>query len=363
MMDKQFLLFVFVMLGLQGFAQPKIQFETPTHDFGTIQEESGPVTHSFMFTNTGNEPVVLSNVQASCGCTTPEWSREPIEPGEKGVVKAEYNPRNRPGVFAKSVTVTANDAEGTHVLHIKGVVAPKPKTPQDDFPAQIGALRTRYRSLNMGKLTTKEPVTKSFAAYNDSNNILRFKEQIDAPPHITVAFDPTELLPQQKGNINITYDPQAKSDLGFVNDRISLYTNETEDSVKEYSIMATIEEYFAPMTQEELSKAPRVAFDRTSHDFGTIPQGKVVTTEFTFTNTGQSTLNIRKTKANCGCTVSQPEKTTLAPGESSTLLVTFNSEGRRGRQLKSIAVFTNDPTKPTRQLNITAYVPGDDDIE
>jgi hypothetical protein len=351
-----------MVIGMQGYVQPKIKFETTTQDFGQIPEEGGSVTHEFVFTNTGNEPLILADVQASCGCTTPEWSREPVAPGEKGVVKAEYNPRNRPGVFSKSISVAANDPQGTHTLYIKGTVTPRPKTPEIDFPAQVGALRTRYRSLNMGKLTTKEPITKSFAAYNDSNQILRFKEAVDVPSHISVSFDPPELLPQQKGNINITYDPKAKDDLGFVTDRISIYTNEAEDSTKEYSIMATIEEYFAPMTQEELDKAPRIAFDRTMQDFGTIKQGEVVSTTFTFTNTGRSTLNIRETKANCGCTVSEPEKTTLAPGESSILRVTFDSAGRRGRQYKSITVFTNDPTKPTRQLTITGIVPGKDDI-
>lgn len=362
-MNKQFFLFVFLVLGSQAYAQPKIQFETTSHDFGTIPEEGGLVSFSFDFTNTGDQPLVLSNVQASCGCTTPTWSKDPLSPGEKGSIEAEYNPRNRPGMFAKSITVTTNDEKSTYVLNLKGVVSPKPRTPNVDFPAQIGALRTTYRTLNMGKLTTKEPVTKAFAAYNDSNNILRFMSEVDAPSHITVSFDPPELLPQQKGYIAITYDPNEKDDLGFVTDRIAIYTNEAEDSVKEFGVMATIEEYFAPMTQADLEKAPRIAFDRTSHDFGNVNQGDVVQTRFTLTNTGKSILNIRDTKANCTCTVSKVEKNTLAPGESSDLLVTFNTAGRRGRQLKSIALFTNDPTKPTRELKITAYVPGDDDIE
>ena len=363
MMNKYFLISVLFILSVQAHAQPKIKFETTDHDFGQIPEEGGAVTHAFVFTNAGNEPLILADVQASCGCTTPEWSREPVAPGEKGVVTAEYNPRNRPGAFSKTISVASNDPQGTHALYIKGMVTPKPKTPDADFPAQTGALRTRYRSLNMGKLTTKEPFTKSFAAYNDSNQILRFKEEVDAPPHMVVSFDPPELLPQQRGNINITYDPIAKAELGFVTDRLSIYTNEAEDSIKEFSVMATIEEYFAPLTQEALNQAPRVAFDRTTHDFGTVKQGEIISANFTFTNTGRSELNIRETKTNCTCTASVPDKTTLAPSESSVLRVTFDTEGRRGRQYKSITVFTNDPTKPTRQLTITGIVPGGDDLE
>ncbi len=363
MMKKHFLLFIFILLGIQAYAQSKIKFETTTHDFGEVREEGGEVSYEFVFTNIGTEPLMLKDVQASCGCTTPEWSKDAIAPGDKGVVKAAFNPRNRPGVFSKSISVAANDPEGMHTLYIKGMVLPKPKSPETDFPAQIGSLRTRYRSFNMGKLTTKEPVTKSFAAYNQGNQVLRFEEEVAAPEHITVRFDPAELLPQQKGKINITYDPVAKNDLGFVTDRIRVYTNEAGDSTKEFSIMATIEEYFPPMTQEALNQAPRIAFDHTLYEFRTVDQGELVSTVFTFTNTGKSPLNIRKVKANCGCTVAKPQKTTLEPGESSSLMVTFDTEGRRGRQYKSVAVFTNDPTKPTHQLTIKGIVRGEDDSE
>jgi len=360
-MKKHFLLSVFIFLAIQVYAQPKIKFEKTTHDFGEVKEEGGAISHAFIFTNIGDEPLELKDVQASCGCTTPFWSKEPISPGETGMVKATYNPRNRPGEFSKSVSVATN--EGMHTLYIKGMVLPRPKSPETDFPAQIGSLRTRYRSFNMGKLTTKEPVTKSFAAYNQGNQVLRFEEEVAAPEHITVRFEPAELLPQQKGKINITYDPVAKNDLGFVTDRIRVYTNEADDSIKEFSIMATIEEYFAPMTQEALNQAPRIAFDHTLYEFSTVDQGELVSTVFTFTNTGKSPLNIRKVKANCGCTVAKPQKTTLEPGESSSLMVTFDTEGRRGRQYKSVAVFTNDPTKPTHQLTIKGIVRGEDDSE
>jgi hypothetical protein len=110
-------------------SKAKIEFVEKSHDFGNVIE--GEIArYEFKFTNTGTEPLVLQNVQASCGCTTPKWPREPIAPGETAVIIAEYNSNGRPGTFNKQITVTSNG--GDAVLSISGVVvqeASQPKSP------------------------------------------------------------------------------------------------------------------------------------------------------------------------------------------------------------------------------------------
>jgi hypothetical protein len=91
-----------------------------TFDFGKIKKDV-PVTNEFEFTNTGNVPLVVTSVQASCGCTVTEFSKEPIAPGEKGFVKGTYNAA-KVGAFTKTITVNANTEEGVVVLTIKGEV-------------------------------------------------------------------------------------------------------------------------------------------------------------------------------------------------------------------------------------------------
>ncbi|MEN9448555.1 MAG: hypothetical protein RJA25_1845 [Bacteroidota bacterium] len=95
----------------------KIQFTKTEHDFGSLPQGK-PVTWEFEFTNLGKEPLVLENVSASCGCTTPSWTKEPIMSQKKGSVKAQYN-MARDGAFRKSITVTTKDGE-TVVLYISG---------------------------------------------------------------------------------------------------------------------------------------------------------------------------------------------------------------------------------------------------
>jgi len=114
-------LVIFFFSAIAAFSQAKIEFEAETHNFGDIPE--GPIArHEFKFKNTGNAPLILSGVNASCGCTTPTWTKEPIKPGETGVIVAEYDSRNRPGAFNKSISIWSNAENGNKVLYIKGSV-------------------------------------------------------------------------------------------------------------------------------------------------------------------------------------------------------------------------------------------------
>lgn len=99
---------------------PGIEFAELKHDYGVI-EQNGNGAYKFEFTNTGTEPLVLSNVRSSCGCTVPEWPREPINAGETASILVKYNTA-RIGPFSKSITVYSNASEQPIILHIKGKV-------------------------------------------------------------------------------------------------------------------------------------------------------------------------------------------------------------------------------------------------
>jgi Protein of unknown function (DUF1573). len=114
----------------QNTANPQPVTETltvkeTTYDFGKIQQ-GRPVTHTFEITNTGTAPLLLTNVQASCGCTTPEWSKEPIQPGATSSIKVGYNAAVE-GSFNKTITIQY-DNDKTKVLTITGTVYKAPAT-------------------------------------------------------------------------------------------------------------------------------------------------------------------------------------------------------------------------------------------
>ena len=99
---------------------PEIKFDQETIDYGTI-DQGADGQRIFTFTNTGKEPLIITNAKGSCGCTVPTWPREPIAPGETGEIKVKYDTK-RVGPFTKSVTINSNAKNATMVLHIKGVV-------------------------------------------------------------------------------------------------------------------------------------------------------------------------------------------------------------------------------------------------
>lgn len=126
-MKKILLIIGIVTISTLVFSQqngPAVSWDKTVHDFGKFEEANGVVVATFEFVNTGNEPLFITNVRASCGCTSPEWSKEPVQPGAKGYVKAAYNPAKRPGKFNKSITVTTNEFQPTSVLRIMGDVIP-----------------------------------------------------------------------------------------------------------------------------------------------------------------------------------------------------------------------------------------------
>lgn len=111
-----------------------MKFKNEEHNFGTIPE--GPaVSYDFEFKNDGKEPIILSTVQASCGCTTPSWSKEPILPGKTSKITATYNTQGRPGNFVKTITVNSNI--GTKVVKITGNVE---KAPESSVPANTNSM-------------------------------------------------------------------------------------------------------------------------------------------------------------------------------------------------------------------------------
>lgn len=98
-------------------ALPVINFEEEFHDFGEVQE-GDVVEHTFVFTNEGDGPLIISNAEGSCGCTVPDWPRQPIAPGQKGQIKVSFNSTSRAGRQDKRVTLTTNAVPQTKILNI-----------------------------------------------------------------------------------------------------------------------------------------------------------------------------------------------------------------------------------------------------
>ena len=143
-MKKLILATILSVFGLFAFAtgsgEADIKFEKTSHNFGTFQE-SEKVTCTFKFTNTGDKLLVIHQAMASCGCTVPEYTLEPIMPGKTGKISVTYNGKGRrPGVFRKSITVHNNGKQSPVRLYIEGEMI-------DDTPPELIKENELYKNI------------------------------------------------------------------------------------------------------------------------------------------------------------------------------------------------------------------------
>ena len=120
-------------VGNANTAQASFKFAEEEYDFGKITQGES-VTHEFKFTNTGNEPLIISKAEGSCGCTVPVYPHEPILKNQSSVIKVTFNSTGKQGIQDKTVTLTSNAIQQPMVIHIKGTVEKPAEIPSTDKP-------------------------------------------------------------------------------------------------------------------------------------------------------------------------------------------------------------------------------------
>lgn len=221
------------LLALAGaaHAQGVMQFTTDSHDFGNVPEGT-MATHEFKFKNTGNQPVIIANVQASCGCTTPDWTKTPVLPGKMGVVKAMYSSAGRPGVFNKTVTVTSNAAETSKVLSIKGTVLTKDQIKPTLTPAQLAAsphLVLDQSTHDFGKMEAGQQPTARFTVRNTGKTELVLGALTSGCYCVGYKNNPAPIAPGQSAVVELLY---SQRQLGQVSDAVTITSNDVSGDAK-----------------------------------------------------------------------------------------------------------------------------------
>ena len=147
----------------------------------------------------------------------PEWTREPVAPGAKGIIKVSYDPKNRPGVFNKTIRVSSNAENADIVLTILGDVTPRARTIEEDYPNEIGPLRAKTAHIAFTSIKEKSIRKDSTEIINNSDQPVQLSFKTP-PPHLSAVFKPAKLAPKQKGYLVVTFDAnkiQVKSVFHF----------------------------------------------------------------------------------------------------------------------------------------------------
>ncbi len=356
-MKKLFSLSIFLMIVAFGYAQqPVIEFKVKEFDFGKIKEADGLASTVFEFTNTGVAPLVISGVSASCGCTTPEWTKEPVAAGGKGFVKATYNASGRPGPFRKSITVKSNASEASVVLIISGEVTPRPKTTEELYPAKMGDIRLKTKTTPLFDIYRGQSRTDRIEVINTSDKEVAFTFA-NVPKHIVLEANPSKLKPQETGSIVITYNAKNVDDYGTRVDAVYAVINGNQLLTDEYklTINSNLREDFSTLTSAQKENAPVADFQAKSVSVE-VKKGEKKQVTVDLKNSGKDNLLIRKVKIEKGVSKASVSKSTIAPNKTVQLKMDVDAANLTEDLLSKVTVITNDPKNPTSVISVNIKV-------
>jgi ribosomal protein L30E len=350
-MKKIFVTAAAILVGITAFAQ--MQFAKTSHDFGQVPEAGCEINYSFEFTNTCKTPVIITDVKSSCGCTTPEWTKQPVLAGKTGYVKAIFDPKDRPGIFDKEITVSTNTEQVK--LKISGEVLPKTKGTADLYPRVIGALRLKSLNLPFANIYNTATPTDSLPVINTGSGNLSISFA-SVPAHITLAARPQTLKPNERGSIVCTYNAAKKNDWGYVTDKVKILLNGAESKGNEIVVSASIGEDFSKLSTAELANAPVAQFAQRSVEAGSVKVGESKAFSISVTNNGKSDLLLRKISSNCDCiTLAANNAKSVKAGQTVELKATLSAKAK-GKINKNISITTNAPRQANTVVRVSATV-------
>lgn len=329
------------------YSQAVMDFEQTVHDFGNIKEVNGPVSYEFVFVNRGNAPILIKNVESSCGCTSPLWSKQPVLPGKTGFIKATFDPTDRPSYFDKTITVFSNAKPAVVELKIKGNVEARARTVLDDFPYELpSGLRLPLDHISMMKVKKGEVKKLSIGVYNNSGKeaVVSF---VKLPSHLQIAMEPARVAVKGKAVLNVSYNTADHGEYGLNKENVRMVVNG-----KEYMMPLTVfvEEDFSTADR---SVAPVLSVEKKYHNFGSLPGGKQAEFVYKLINEGKSLLKIHRCYVNDDRIELDLPTKELQPGESVNLTVKTRKGAGKGKLSGLISVITNCPDMP--EMNLRFY--------
>lgn len=346
-MKKYSYLLICLFLSVSAMAQKAVlNFDVKEHDFGKINEEVGKITYEFEFVNKGNSPLVVNRVQASCGCTTPVWTKEPIEPGKRGSITVTYSTTGRPGAFAKSIAVYSNAIDEQMMLLIKGDVIPKQNADRASYyPVNLGGLMSKAKFIQMNNIVKGDKQTRVLEVQNSGK--MSVKPTFEGlPSYVTATVTPETLKPNEEGKVTFTLNSKNANSWGLTNDEFYVVLNGKRQFSEEFklTLVSNFVEDFNRMTLDQKRKAPILDLPVRALNFGALKAGSKRVGKFKISNRGQNPLEIRSVINNNKEIVNRQQRLTVGSGKSADIVLNLNAKNlSEGEYKKSITIQTNDP--------------------
>lgn len=332
-------------------AQQGIVFDGENHNFGKIEESGGVVSHTFKYTNNSDTPYVIIDVVTGCGCTTPEYSKKPVLPGQSGEITVTFDPMYRPGRILKRITITSN--LGVKELTIDGTVNERELTLEEKYPFIIGG-GARLDVLSYSGLEVPKGESLKVligVANNNTKSAVELEiDQANLPKGVKANFTKSKLEPKSEAKLEIEISGEEYE---FFQYGIPLIIN-GKRGVERVLLAGAVVDNFRSWSRSVISIAPRVALSKSIIRGGVVELGSEQEYSLEVSNSGKSALEVREMWSSGGLEVNLSSKS-IAAGGKAIMRVRYKAK-QEGYDSQIVKLILNDPQKPVVELRLVAEV-------
>ncbi len=385
------------------YAQPQLAFDQDEIDFGTIVWKQ-PVTAKFTVTNTGDKPLVIHGVEASCGCVVSSWTKRAIPEHQTGTIEATFDARML-GHFNKSVAVYSNATEKPVYLSMVGVVGTEIVDDPLDYPYQIGEIRLDKNQIEFPDARKGDHPTIEIRVANGSSSNYE-PVLMHLPSYMEAEATPKVLKPEESGIIRVTLNSEKMHAFGINRTHVYLsrFPGDKVGEDNQLDVISVLLPDFSELTARQRRMAPVIRLSATEIDLSKLDGkktlldlskfggkkisldldklsgkktlldlsklgGKKISLDLdklswlktlketvVITNEGSSTLTFEDVQVTHPALNISLKKQTLAPGKSTKMQVTLNTKyvGKTSLPATSrILIITNDPEHPKTEIKVT----------
>lgn len=324
-----------LVLPSQDKGPGQLRFEETLFDFGTIEESAGPVSHTFIYANSGDADAFIASVSPSCSCTTAYYEHKVLHPGEYSELTVTYDPTAMPGQFKQNVLVLTSDKKSMRI-YVQGVVKERDKGLDEKYPYFLAdGLQASAKTVRYGFVPQKSTSSQTIGIVNTSSSVMKLGYSLkNGDPDLKVSL-PQTLKPGQSCEMKIEFS--------IPSGRLSSLDNEltviVDGKPAQKSIVITGSAVYSTGIRKG---APSFRFEPTLLVFS----GHRRNLDLTISNDGASDLRILKVESPESLRSVFPSGMTVKPGQQKVLKVPRPSSDCRMR------VFSNDPARPVRDIII-----------
>lgn len=334
-----------------------IVFDDKIHDFGDVLLSEGTLRWTFNFKNISDSPIVIHNVISSCGCTTPEWTKAPVKPGDSGYVKVSFTNDQGPYPFDKTLTCYVSNVNRPVILRIRGYSHDKMRKPVDIFSERIGRLGFRSRQVQFGYVDQGSVKSDRITVANLGPQPITVVP-VETSCGLKITLEPSTIPPQGSATMRITVDAGAQPEpLWGRQNFVTKFSINGQTFPLKLTVATFIKDNFNNLSKSEIDNGSSITTDDSYADYGTVPAGRIVDVVYNIKNTGKAPLKIHKVEADrAGLQFLGKCPMTVAPGAEAKLKFKFDTSNVSGQNVVVITLITNSPAKPLFNLFLTGTV-------